>query len=477
MPTSEYDVFISYAHIDNHPVYGMKEGWVTQLRNYLSDRLSTKLGREALVFMDYKLTGNDPLSDQLIQAVESSSTLLMIVSPAYISSRWCARERNTFLEALRSRMSSNLFVVEYEPVAENDRPTEICRSLGYRFWCVKESRTRTFGLLDKPEQEYYQLVEDLVCDLKKELEKPKEEPHRAVVTPVSTSGSTDTDASAVDTCAPAVFLAEVTPDLYCRRQEMKRYLVQSGFPVVPDTCLPRAPEIFAEAARCDLRRSRLFVQLLSDEPENYPDLPDGYAPLQIALAEELKVPMMQWRSPDLDLSTVGDPRQIKLLNSVTVRAEGIEEFKSAVKRALSETPAPKAVPGPQRFVYIDSEPADEALAGRIRELLKSWGIGYAEPVRSPDPAENRKDLENNLLYCDVVLLLYGDTKSVWVRSRLLECNKKIRTLRETPLDALAVLEGPPAPKAPISMELPGMIRIDCSKDLGEDELKKLLQVG
>ena len=470
VPISEYDIFVSYAHLDNHPVYGMKEGWVTQLRNYLTDRLSTKLGRQARVFMDYNLTGNDPLTDQLMQAVKSSATLLMILSPAYLGSQWCARERNAFLDALRARTPSSLFVVEYEPVNDGERPSELSRSLGYRFWCVKEARTRTFGLLDKPEQEYYQLVEDLVCDLKRELEKLKKDQESAVVTPVSASGSTDTS-------APAVFLAEVTPDLYCRRQEMKRYLVQSGFTVVPETCLPRAPEVFAEAARCDLRRSRLFVQLLSDEPENYPDLPGGYAPLQIELAEEINVPIMQWRSPDLDLSMVDDPRQTKLLNSVTVRAEGIEEFKSAVKRALSENPAPKPAPGPQRFVYIDSEPADEALAGRIRELLKSWGIGYAEPVRSPDPAENRKDLENNLLYCDVVLLLYGETKSVWVRSRLLECNKKIRSLRETPLDALAVLEGPPEPKAPISMELPGMVRIDCSKKLGEDELKKLLQVG
>jgi hypothetical protein len=94
----EHDVFISYAHVDNEPLVGVTEGWVTTLVRNLETVLRQKLGdreHRLSIWMDHELAGNRPFGDDIVAALERTATLLVIASPGYITSEWVlARARD-----------------------------------------------------------------------------------------------------------------------------------------------------------------------------------------------------------------------------------------------------------------------------------------------------------------------------------------------------------------------------------------------
>src|SRR5262245_19260585 len=100
-----HDVFVSYSTIDNEVLVGDNRGWVDVVLDKLRWELKPRLGgRDLNIFMDHDLvSSNLPLTSQLMDAVRSSATLLVVMSPSYLTSRWCGQERRVFLDAVKER--------------------------------------------------------------------------------------------------------------------------------------------------------------------------------------------------------------------------------------------------------------------------------------------------------------------------------------------------------------------------------------
>jgi hypothetical protein len=70
------------------------------------------------------------------------------------------------------------------------------------------------------------------------------------------------------------------------------------------------------------------------------------------------------------------------------------------------------------FIFLHSAPEDLALIADIVSLLKDNGIDYVLPLNRSieiSASDIRQDIENNILNCDAILILYEQTTSVWVR--------------------------------------------------------------
>jgi hypothetical protein len=270
-----------------------------------------------------------------------------------------------------------------------------------------------------------------------------------------------------------VFLAEGTDDLEPQRSGIRRFLSQVSIDVLPTACYPQEPAAFRQSVERDLARCGMFVQLISEAPgKKPPDLPGGYLRLQLEIAQSMNKPVLQWRRPGMDLTAVEDNEHRQLLESETVRAEGLEEFKSEIRRRAAAPPAPPPAPL-DAFVFVDMETPDRPLAERVCGVLETYGAEYSLPAQSGDPGENRKDLEQNLLNSDVVIVVYGKTTNTWVRSQLLEF-RKILAGRTAPLRALAVFEGPPEEKPEVDLKLQRMQTLNCRQGAMEDQLKRFL---
>src|SRR5436190_23035067 len=93
------DVFVSYAHIDDQTLAEGQPGWISTLHRALEVRLEQLLGKEARIWRDPKLQGNDIFADRLVDRFPGVGVLVSALSPRYVKSEWCQRELNEFLKA------------------------------------------------------------------------------------------------------------------------------------------------------------------------------------------------------------------------------------------------------------------------------------------------------------------------------------------------------------------------------------------
>ena len=473
VPQHAHDIFVSYAHVDDYPLPGASKGWVSTLVGCLKTRLAQRLGRSDAfsLWMDHELSGSEPLTPQILDKVRHSATHIAVLSPAYLASPWCKQERDVFLDFVRGQQSGRVFVVERDMIEDNERPDVFKDLRGFRFW-VRERDGKSPRILGTPgpnaaDYEYYSQIDDLSQEITNTLRHLKD---------ASESSQHEAEAaedSVSETCQ-TVSLAQVSDDLEFERNKVSRYLAQMGARVVPDTWYSQEPAAFGEAAKQDLEKACLYVQLLSGFPgKKPPDLPQGYLQYQLDLATAAGMPVLQWRAPELDLGSVEDSAHRAMLEGSTVRAEALEEFKREIRRQLLETPITKPRDKAVAFVFVNMDSADRPLAERVCEVLDRHNIGYALPLESRDPGEFRRDLEQNLTECDGLIVVYGESTATWVRGQLRECQKAMAR-RDSALRSLAVFEGPPNEKDSLGMKIPKMTILNCRNGTYEPELTKFL---
>lgn len=453
VPGYEHDIFVS--------CFRASESWVSSLTQGLENHLETLLGRKSAFSLwksDDTLSFSKPIPDEMAEAIERTAILVVILSPEYLVSERCQSERQAFLEKAGPQRSSDsrVFIVERTKIEDDDRPREFMDLRNYRFWVEDRERhsPRTFGEPspdpDKPEDDpYYARLRALSHDLTEELKRLK-----------SATETSGTDKDAPDT-RPAIFLAEVSEDIIPQRDEVKQYLDQAGFRVLPEILYFSESEVFQQTVDNILEDCKIFVQLLSHLPGRKPPGRPSYNYLQYECARRAGKPILQWRDPSLKPAAITDEEHRDLLERETVIAVNLEKFKQEiVERALFK-PAVKT-PSVKAFVFLNANREDRSLAQDIRDVMKARGVACALPLQKGAPADMRKDLEANLLDCDGVIVIYGEVPVTWARAQLRDY-LKIRNKREHPMKAFAVYEGPPEPKDPLDFDVPGMYIISYQK--------------
>ncbi len=477
IPGCEHDIFVSYAHVDNQPIPGADEGWVSTLVDGLKVSLGQELGtRNFSLWMDNHPRCNEPLPSEIRDAVTCSTILLIILSKGYLKSDWCMRERDAFFESVRQppRSEAGVFIVERDKMA---KPAEFEEISGYRFWLDngEDNPVRKLGYPtpnpnNPDDHPYYSQLDKLSYDLAKELNRLKS---------IAESGNNETSDIKLESLDdhPAVFLAEVTDDLARQRDKVAWFLEQAGVRVFPEKKYPGDPDAFQTAVAADLDRSIMFIQLLSSlagkKSAGHPD----YVRLQYETAFNTDKPVYQWRSPILKMKTVMDAEHLKLLQGDTVFSISFPEFKKEVGLALANLVNPGKTPETKQgapFVFINAHDADDSLAGKIVEFINQKGLGHILlPNKTQKiPTEIQKDFEESISFCDGVVVIYGIASVLWARRQLMHCRKIMRGHMKK---ALAIYEGPPEKKEPLNIGIPGMYTIDCRKDLDEKAFQPFIE--
>ena len=480
IPGYEHDVFVSYAHVDDRPFIddaaGLERasGWVSTLVRHLKNELAQKIGRSDVVsvwFDSNNLRGNHQLNDEIAARLERAASFVAILSPGYVASQWCQDEARIFARGCGGDPGRRLFVIEKAPLEGEPGPPAFAARRAYRFWYSdRAEQPRTFAIPQPhaDEIDYFRQIEDVARDLRDLCRQMRgrqaDHPNAAVgAAPV---------AAAARPAAAGIFLAEVTDDLEFRREEVRRYLKQQSVPVLPELSYPLGRAEFEAALDADLAKSRLFVQLLGPVPgKRPPDVPDGYGWLQLNGARRRGLPILQWHSPEIAPADLEWPRHRELLELATVHATSLESFKRAIVAAL----APPSLP-PQRhdtgerpLVFLNTELRHRAIAAQIRSAVGDRAA-WAEPMFE-GPAETvREDLEQNLICCDAMVMVYADNVG-WARAQLRNFHK-VAPRRERPVRAILV-DVPPEQKPELGFFLPDMVVINGRQGVGPDVLGRL----
>ena len=454
VPRVAHDIFVSYAHLDNLAPGGRtRGGWVDSFIEPLTMQLKRRLGSGALkIWIDRELAGNRPLTPEILTALRDSALLLVVMSPAYLRSEWCARERNAFLEVARDRVAAGrIFIVRSLDVPPSEKPSEFGDLLGYPFF-VNDSDTgaRSLGDPDPEEPAFLKQIYNLSNHLAKQLTE-------LAALPQVTNGAREAAASN----GPRVFVARATDDLEDREDELRNCLTQAGISVPPRRQYMQADATSFEAAlRTDLDSSKLFVQLLSTTrgQETLFGGTKRLPLLQWEVAERIGKKILLWRDRSVDPAGVTNAEHRKLLEAAI--ACPIDEFKRAVADEARREPPPVLARPSGVMVFVDSESRDQALALELGKALASQGVACYWPLDKGTPEEVRKDLEANLRDCDGVVIVYGSSEPYWVREQVRFGMKVFSQRSNRP--TLAICQGPPPDKSALGMLDPHMLVLDCS---------------
>src|SRR5262245_60229323 len=271
----EQNLFISYAHIDDQPLTPGEKGWITRFHATLKTILSMRMGREAKIWRDEKLQGNDVFSDEIVAQFRESAVFVSVLTSSYLNSAWCTREAHEFCQSAQQTgglvigNKSRVFKVIKTPVeSQASLPAHMRNIFGYEFFVFKDGVPLEFDAAYGQEYAhlYNQNVAKLAWEVAQLLKTLEAEP--SPIAGNSNAGNGEPQASG----KPAVYLAECSDDRKQSRELIEGELKRLGYPVLPDKRLPADEAEYVAAVDSLLARCALSIHLVG---ENYGAVPDG----------------------------------------------------------------------------------------------------------------------------------------------------------------------------------------------------------
>lgn len=433
----ERDLFISYAHIDNQPLTPEQKGWITRFHATLGALLSMRMGGEARIWRDDKLTGNDDFANEIVDQFAQTAVLVSVLTPRYLNSKWCTKEVAEFCKCAEAsggmvvRNKARIFKVLKAPVDTQESLPQVVRSvLGYEFFTIEDGTPleldSAYG--EKFGQDYNRKIGRLAWDVSQLLKNLE---------------IGDSVHEKPDTAKPTVYLAECSYDRTQAREILEGELKRHGNAVLPDQELPRREVEYVAAVEGLLKRCQLSIHLVGETYDGVPVGPSGKS--VVVLQNELAAK----RSKSDGLKRViwvpegthsGQAQQQAFIDALHQDAEAqigadlitadIEGLKTSIHTILTklEKPEPRVplVHADQaKGIYLICNEKDRKAKATVplRKFLRDQGFKVEIPAFEGDAAAVRDAHRQAMANCEAVILFYGAGDEAWKRTLDTELKK------------------------------------------------------
>ena len=422
VPGFEYDVFISYAWVNNYPEQDDKpeSGWVTRFKKKLQQYLDERLGRlgSSRIFLDIVQLGkNQDFDPQIETSVKKSAVFVALFSDGYIASPGCRNEIKHFSDAVGGNLpqSGRFFLARIDHVDRDSWPEEFAgykeNLIGYDFGARDPINDR-FRRFRHGEDQLHRPLEDLRTDVAEQLKKMRKESGGET----RGANASDSDSAKPDAAQPTVLVSQTTADLRKQRKQLISYCGNAQLSVLGLAPYKSAAEEFQEAFRADLQRAHLFVQPLG---EFYSDRTEGFSEgkeqWQLNEARASGISILQWRDADLEIDEIDDQDHLKLVGHPDVRSDPPAVFhKDVVDRAQRAFDAGRVAPaeGDRRLALIKFNEADEE---PTKEMLAELKLAHIN-CRSTHNGRSMVDrLREN--HYDALVVVLGNPPADWLEER------------------------------------------------------------
>lgn len=451
VPDFEYDIFISYAHVDDLTTPGESKGWITTFEEFLAVLLSRRVGRigSVKIWRDPTLDGSQLFDKTIQDRINRSAVFLAFTSTGYLASEYCQQELRWFHDnasrsqpgvSVRDRM--RVLNVLLNNIPHKSWPEYYGKTSGYDFFAAENEEDLGYPLKyasEGFEERLRKLVESIYKTLTaiKELATPK----------VSEPAITKT-----------IYLADTTDSLIRFR---KRLLNDLGSSV---RVISNVPPPFEAAAHENkvieaIKQVDLSVHLLDEFPGREIQGEEGksYPQKQVELGLKHAKSQFIWVPNSLDLETVEDAGYKSFIDTLQNGNRGASNYcfikgsATSLGREVAEMLNRRTEPEPigplGGATLVDTHLKDQLHAYKLGQFLIEKSIQpYINPEED-DPQKNMKVLEERLKQVSKLIVIFGDVAEQWVRARLAVAVQIAITAR-VQLKACGVYYAPPRQRGP-----------------------------
>jgi hypothetical protein len=481
VPGYKYDIFISYAHLDNERMYD--KGWVEYFYKSLEWFLSERTGKmnEIKIWWDNKKLDGTKLFDNTIQeGVQEAAIMISLVSRFYTESEYCKLEMDLFARKCEKEKTgaavgdrSRMVHVLLQNIPFTEWPSHFSGRTGFPFY-IAPDKNKLGDIIRSNSPEFItqmctlrDAIEDLLNEFKEGQSKPTDRIPINEIFDVPSNKESFT-----------IYFAEVTDSLLTVRKRAITELEKKGYAVITTPPANTLAE-HTQNVKSSLAKADLSVHLLDLYPgrEIVGEATNTWYPkLEIELAFNSAVPSMIWTPPfnEADIEEEDYKSFLLKLDTGELSAQATElihdnksmitQHISDIAEQLKERIKAKNALSASSFeektqVLIDTNFEDQMHAWDLGRALLENGI---QPLVNPgekDPTQNINLLTDRMSQVKKLIFYYGNADKDWIKQRM---NAALHTAmnNDLPVDDFFVFMVPPEKKSDDVMPKQKFVKIN-----------------
>lgn len=456
-----FDIFISYAHVDNTPYPGQADGWIEQFYKNLNLMLAKRLGRLDIVKIwwdNKKLDGSILFDKSIEEGIKKSAIMICLNSPGYLQSDYCRQELDLFYQKVKSEKTglqvgnrSRIIHVLLNNIPFTEWPEELSGTTGFPFHDAKDAEDfgDTVDTLSSEFRMQMQNVRDAVWNLLTDL---KKEQNHSPAQENETTGDSDTF---------TIYMGEVADTLRTPRKRVIAELEKKGFKIMTGIPPPDEETAHENAAKEAIEKAQLSIHLLDEYPgrEILGKSEIWYPQKQAELALESGKSKMIWVPSETDFEIIEEDKYklfMKNLESGNVKSSGFE-FVRGSKSTLAQEITDYAEHLKKQYVQKKSESEkisvlldthfnDQLYALDLSRILLENKIQPFINPQEDDPRKNINLLGDRISQVKKLIFLYGSVSKEWVLERMSAALQLIIT-NNYPIEDFFIYMAPPHKEA------------------------------
>ena len=458
IPGYTYDIFISYAHVDNIAFPGQGDGWIKQFYENLNLLLARRCGRLGMInfwWDSKKLDGSVVFDNSIEEGIKRSAIMICLNSQGYIASDYCQQEMKTFYKKAQNEKPglnvgnrSRIINVLLNNIPFEQWPTELAGTSGFHFHDAKENEDLgdPFETLAPKFKERMQDLRDAVWTLLNDFQK--------VSTEVPAQQKNLVEQKENSFC---IYLGEVADTLRTAKKRLIVELEKKGFSILSGVPPPDEVAVHDEAASKAIQKADLSIHLLDAfAGREIPDAQETWYPQrQVELALNTEKSQMIWMPAETDFATVEEEKYAIFLQGLETGKVSSKsyEFVRGSKATLPQEiiefalevqakQKQKAVPKERISVLLDTHFKDQEFAFDLsKALLRNDIQPYVNP-QEDDPRKNISLMGDRLSQVKKLIFLYGGVSKDWVLERMSAALQLIIT-NNYPIEDFFIFMAPP----------------------------------
>ena len=441
--TFEFDIFISYAHVDNTHLSDENNGWVDHLHKELQITLDRRAGKSQMIkiWRDNWLDGNQVFNQTISEKIKKSAIFLSLMSNGYLQSEYCQKELNQFYSYYKNHPPglvvgdrSRIFSLLLTNIPHESFPDGIAGTSSFAFHDAASDDEMGMGdPIDTDEKLFREKLKILVKAIFRCLNQMQSLNEETAVKP-KTDALTLPDP---DTTYP-VFFADVSDALRTPKARVVNDLQAKGVYVIDET-VPPPYDIDSHDKKCIqlATSSKVSVHLFDQYAGREIKKNQTYAMKQLQICLEKSASQLIWMPEALNIESIEDQiyqdfmktldklpapnKDIELIRgNRDAIVTGVVEKIRKMKQASSKPPAKQ-----QAAVLLDIQEKDNICAYELVNYLSPLNITILMNPAHEKPKDNFDPLENYLQSVNSLMIVCGKVNNETIISRIMILMKMI----------------------------------------------------